>query len=72
MLLQKEKEKKDKFLFNQIFIQWISIEVPHSPNQARVEVIGENSAQIWWLQPDIDAKTLCTKFKGDTKENEPL
>lgn len=46
--------------------------MPHSPNQARVEVIGENSAQIWWLQPDIDAKTLCTKFKGDTKENEPL
>lgn len=39
------------------------LNVPHSPNQARVEVVGENSTQIWWLQPDIDAKILCTKFK---------
>ena len=40
------------------------IELPHSPNQARVEVIGENAAQLWWLQPEMDSGGITTKFKG--------
>jgi hypothetical protein len=38
--------------------------VPNSPNQARVEVVGEHSAHIWWLQPEVDSGGICTKFKG--------
>ncbi|XP_046632316.1 uncharacterized protein LOC124311980 isoform X5 [Daphnia pulicaria] len=39
------------------------LKVPNSPNQARVEVVGEHSAHIWWLQPEVDSGGICTKFK---------
>ena len=41
-----------------------SKELPHSPNQARVEVVGERGAQLWWLQPETDSGAFTTKFKG--------
>ncbi|XP_045027299.1 uncharacterized protein LOC116919246 isoform X4 [Daphnia magna] len=39
------------------------LKVPNSPNQARVEVVGEHSVHIWWLQPEADSGGICTKFK---------
>lgn len=39
--------------------------MPNSPNQARVEVVGEHSVHIWWLQPEADSGGICTKFKGE-------
>ena len=33
-----------------------------------MEVVGERSAHVWWLQPEIDTTTasagIATKFKG--------
>ncbi len=52
----------------QFFFLWRFSEVPNSPNQARVEVVGEHSAHIWWLQPEVDSGGICTKFKGKEKK----
>ena len=48
-----------------IYYVYNSSEVPQSPNQARVEVVGEHSAHIWWLQPETDSAGISTKFKGN-------
>lgn len=44
--------------------------MPNSPNQARVEVVGEHSVHIWWLQPEADSGGICTKFKGELDKHD--
>lgn len=66
--LEQLSESKHQFCLVTYFLfrcLRIVSEVPNSPNQARVEAVGEHSVHIWWLQPEADSGGICTKFKGE-------